>query len=132
MLRAAPDTVSPAGVVCVYVCGPCAGMRSLGPSLCGNEGWLSLPGPPSPAASGQNLLDTLMPVVIMVVSNPCFQDLPSFGCTAEAFRAALGLCYDLEVWVGFRIVSKWERCSEMSLKYQIIDREKVAFAGKKG
>lgn len=114
------------------MCGPCAGMRSLGPSLsCGNEGWLSLPGPPSPAASGQNLLDTLMPVVIMVVSNPCFQDPSSFGCLAKAFTAVLGLRCDLEVWVDFRIVSKWERCNEMSLEYQIIDREKVAFAGKK-
>lgn len=114
------------------MCGPCAGMRSLGPSMsCGNEGWLSLPGPPSPAASGQNLLDTLMPVVITAVSNPCFQDLPGFGCTAKAFGAVLGLCYDLEVWADFRIVSKWERCSEMSLKYRIIDREKVAFAEKK-
>lgn len=114
------------------MCGPCAGMRSLGPSLsCENEGWLSLPGPPSPAASGQNLLDTLMPVVIMVVSNPCFQDPSSFGCLAKAFTAVLGLRCDLEVWVDFRIVSKWERCNEMSLKYQIIYSEKVAFAGKK-
>lgn len=106
------------------MCGPCAGMRSLGPSLsCGSEGWLFLPGPPSPTASGQNLLDTLMPVVIMVVLNPCFQDLCSCGCMAEAFAAVLGLCCDLKVWVDFRIVSKWERCNEMSLKYQIIDRE---------
>lgn len=49
----------------------------------------------------------------------------------KAFSAVLGLCYDLEVWVGFRIVSKWEWCNEMSLKYRIIDREKVVFLGKK-
>ncbi|KAL2303969.1 hypothetical protein Nmel_009257 [Mimus melanotis] len=40
------------------------------------------------------------------------KDLPGFGCIAKACSAVLGLCYDLEVWVDFRIVSKWERCNE--------------------
>lgn len=42
----------------------------------------------------------------------------------------LGLYHDFEVGTDFRIASKWEQCNELSFKCQIINREKVAFAGK--
>lgn len=118
------------GCVCV---GPLPRTRLLGPSLvCRNEGWL----PTGKVTLGLfHLLLQVgvcwmrMPVVMTVVSVPCFQDLSGFDRTAAVFTVILGLYRDFEVWTDLGIVSKWVQCEELSFKCLVINTEKVAFYG---